>query len=189
MISARVNKASFGKIAGLAPARQVRTNAEAAKKQVIQPLNGDPFIGMLETPVTSAPIVANYLSNLPIYRTGVSPLLRGVEIGLAHGFLMAGPFIKLGPLRNVESIAEVSGCLSAAGLVIILTVCLSMYGGVSFDDDKASFPRKTLSGRDLPADELQSSDGWAGFTSGWLIGGLAGVGWAYACTQFLPYYS
>ena len=65
------------------------------QKQVIQPLNGDPFIGMLETPVTSAPIVANYLSNLPIYRTGVSPLLRGVEIGLAHGFLMAGPFIKV----------------------------------------------------------------------------------------------
>ena len=26
--------------------------------------------------------------------TGVSPLLRGVEIGLAHGFLLVGPFIK-----------------------------------------------------------------------------------------------
>lgn len=34
--------------------------------------------------------------------TGVSPLLRGVEIGLAHGFLLVGPFIKYGPLRNVE---------------------------------------------------------------------------------------
>lgn len=31
MISARVNKASFGKIAGLVPSRQVRCNAEAAK--------------------------------------------------------------------------------------------------------------------------------------------------------------
>merc|ERR1712193_441247 len=51
-----------------------------------KPFNGDPFIGMLETPVTSAPIVANYLSNLPAYRTGVAPLLRGVEVGLAHGF-------------------------------------------------------------------------------------------------------
>jgi photosystem I subunit XI len=70
------------------------------QKQVIQPLNGDPFIGMLETPVTSAPIVANYLSNLPIYRRGVSPLLRGVEIGLAHGFLVCGPFIKV---RTVKS--------------------------------------------------------------------------------------
>ncbi len=46
---------------------------------------------MLETPVTSAPIVAGYLSNLPAYRTGVSPLLRGVEIGLAHGFFLVRP--------------------------------------------------------------------------------------------------
>merc|ERR1712182_26856 len=76
--------------------------------QVIQPLNGDPFIGMLETPVTSAPIVANYLSSLPAYRTGVEPLLRGVEVGLAHGFFLPGPFIKLGPLRAVEGTAEIA---------------------------------------------------------------------------------
>ena len=68
--------------------------------------------------------VANFLSNLPAYRTGVSPLLRGVEIGLTHGFFVAGPFIKLGPLRATEA-AEVSGSLSAAGLVLILTACLS----------------------------------------------------------------
>ena len=51
---------------------------------MVLPVNGDPFIGMLETPVTSSPLVASYLSNLPAYRTGVSPLLRGVEVGLAH---------------------------------------------------------------------------------------------------------
>jgi len=100
--------------------------------------------------------VANFLSNLPAYRTGVSPLTRGVEVGLprtrpkmsflssilaphrlsspsclislfslvsefkchrvmfcaisarhyvevglAHGFFVTGPFIKLGPLRMV----------------------------------------------------------------------------------------
>merc|ERR1711988_952363 len=98
------------------------TNSQT-KAQVIQPLNGDPFIGMLETPVTSAPLVANYLSNLPAYRIGISPLLRGVEIGLAHGFFMPGPFIKLGPVRNVEGIAESAGCISAAGLVVILAAC------------------------------------------------------------------
>jgi photosystem I subunit 11 len=64
--------------------------------QAIQPVNGDPFVGMLETPVTSNPEVVNFLSNLPAYRTGVSPLLRGVEVGLAHGFLLPGPFIKVG---------------------------------------------------------------------------------------------
>merc|ERR1719230_1530521 len=102
------------------------------KVDVIQPLNGDPFIGMMETPVTSSPIVVNYLSNLPIYRIGIPPLLRGCEIGLAHGFFLPGPFIKLGPLRDVEDSAEVTGCMSAAGLVLILAVCLSIYGSASF---------------------------------------------------------
>merc|ERR1712224_521143 len=113
------------------------------KVDVIQPLNGDPFIGMLETPVTSAPVVANYLSNLPAYRVAVSPLLRGVEIGLAHGFFLPGPFIKLGPLRSVDGVAEVAGCMSAAGLVIILAVCLSIYGAASFQR-KDSVSVKTL---------------------------------------------
>ena len=46
--------------------------------------------------MTSSPLVVNFLSNLPAYRTGVSPLLRGVEVGLAHGFFLPGPFIKVG---------------------------------------------------------------------------------------------
>merc|ERR1711959_482356 len=102
------------------------------KADIIQPLNGDPFIGMLETPVTSASIVVNYLSNLPAYRTGVAPLQRGVEIGLAHGFFLPGPFIKLGPLRAVEGTAEIAGCMSAAALVVILASALSIYGAASF---------------------------------------------------------
>ena len=123
-------------------ARVVRVRAEEAPSQVIKPLNGDPFIGMLETPVTSAPIVAGYLSNLPAYRTGVSPVLRGVEIGLAHGFLLAGPFIKLGPLRDTDA-GIVSGCLSAAGLVAILTLCLTIYGAATFQVRDASRPANT----------------------------------------------
>lgn len=44
----------------------------------------------------------------------------------------AGPFIKLGPLRNVPGYAETAGCLSAAGLVAILTAALALYGATSF---------------------------------------------------------
>lgn len=71
--------------------------------QVIQPINGDPFIGMLETPVTSSPLVAGFLSNLPAYRTGVSPLLRGVEVGLAHGLILTGELPTPTHDRNSES--------------------------------------------------------------------------------------
>jgi photosystem I subunit 11 len=182
----------------------------------VKPINGDPFIGMFETPVTSTPAVRALavwrsgggdstptrpskltrpawaqvtilLSNLPAYRTGVSPLLRGVEVGLAHGFFLTGPFIKLGPLRATDA-AEVAGTLSGAGLVLILAACLSIYGAVSFQQP-AVVGVKTLSGRSIAPDPLQTSEGWAQFSSGWLVGGLSGVAWAYIMTQVLPYYS
>jgi photosystem I subunit XI len=127
------------------------------------------------------------LSNLPAYRTGVSPLLRGVEVGLAHGFFLTGPFIKLGPLRATE-VAEVAGSLSGAGLVLILAACLSIYGAVSFQQPEI-VGVKTLTGRSVARDPLQTSQGWAQFSSGWLVGGLSGVAWAYIMTQVLPYYS
>jgi len=34
----------------------------------------------------------------------------------------------------------------------------------------------------------QTAAGWEGFTAGFLMGGEAGVAWAYVCTQILPYY-
>jgi len=146
---------------------------------------------MLETPVTSSPLVASYLSSLPAYRTGVSPLLRGVEIGLAHGLLVTGPFIKLGPLRNAANgVAEKAGCASGAGLVLILTACLAMYGASVFQNEgQEALGVKTLSGRAVARDPLQSGEGWSSFTAGWLVGGLSGVAWAYVLTQVLPYYS
>ncbi|CAD7695915.1 unnamed protein product [Ostreobium quekettii] len=195
MASKQCAQSLFGKLCGMGPARPGRMGtlnvraAAAEKKQVIQPMNGDPFIGMLETPVTSAPIVASFLSNLPAYRTGVAPLLRGVEIGLTHGFLLVGPFIKLGPLRNVAGTAETAGCLAGAMLVIILTGCLTIYGQATFQEEEQPLGVKTLSGRDLSPDSLQTADGWNEFTAGFFVGGLSGVAWGYLCTLFLPFYS
>lgn len=68
----------------------------------------------------------------------------------------AGPFIKLGPLRNVgQGVAERAGCLSAAGLVVILTVALTLYGATAFQVDQVPMGVKTLSGRELQKDSLQ----------------------------------
>merc|ERR1719171_22566 len=169
-----------------------KLNVRAQEKaQVIKPINGDPYIGMMETPVTSAPIVANFLSNLPAYRTGVAPVLRGVEIGLTHGFFVAGPFIKLGPLRDAPgNTPEVAGCLSGAGLVLILALGLTIYGIASFQsEDPDALGVKTLTGRTVTKDPLQTKQGWEEFTSGFLVGGLSGVLYLYICTQLFPYYS
>ncbi len=91
--------------------------------QVVLPVNGDPFIGMFETPVTSSPLVAGFLSNLPAYRTQVSPLLRGTEIGLAHGFLVVR-FPNVQPHWNPFKTFSVPGNVN---LCIRLTCNLAWY--------------------------------------------------------------
>ncbi|KAE8720772.1 Photosystem I reaction center subunit XI [Hibiscus syriacus] len=152
--------------------------SEKPTYQVIHPINGDPFIGSLETRITSSPLIAWYLSNLPAYSTAVSPLLRGVEVGLAHGFLLVGPFVKAGPLRNTP-VAGRAGSLAAAGLVI-LSICLTMYGVALFKEGEPSTtPSLTLTGRKKEPDQLQTADGWAKFTGGFFFGGISGVTWAY----------
>ena len=138
----------------------------------IQPYNNDPYVGNLSTPISTSTLTKNLLSNLPIYRRGLSPLLRGLEIGMAHGYFLVGPFDKLGPLRNTD-VALLSGFLSAVGLIVILTTCLSMYGNVSF-------------GKDDSKDILQTSEGWGQFTAGFLVGAVGGAGFAYLLLSNIP---
>jgi photosystem I subunit 11 len=67
--------------------------------------------------------------------------------------------LQLGPLRNVEGIAEIAGCASAAGLVLILALCLSIYGGAMFQGEAPVVGVKTLSGRSVARDPLQTNAG------------------------------
>ena len=131
----------------------------------IKPYNDDPFVGNLATPVSTSSFTKNFLSNLPAYRVGLSPILRGLEIGLTHGYFLVGPFYKLGPLRNSD-VALLSGFFSSIGLIFIMTACLSIYGVVSFEESQ-------------PSDQIQSAKGWRQFTSGWLVGSVLGSSFAY----------
>nr|YP_010951511.1 Photosystem I reaction center subunit XI [Laurencia catarinensis]WMP12450.1 Photosystem I reaction center subunit XI [Laurencia catarinensis] len=140
----------------------------------IQPYNNDPFVGNLSTPISTSSFTKNLLSNLPAYRRGLSPLLRGLEIGMSHGYFLIGPFDKLGPLRNTD-IALLSGFLSTVGLIVILTACLSMYGNVSFANIKED-----------TKDLLQTSNGWSQFTAGFLVGAVGGAGFAYLLLANIP---
>jgi hypothetical protein len=47
-----------------------------------------------------------------------------------------GPFVKLGPLRDSD-IALFAGFLSTIGLIIILTLALTIYGVASFGQEKS----------------------------------------------------
>jgi photosystem I subunit 11 len=142
--------------------------------EFVKPYNDDPFVGNLSTVVTTSTATKLYLGNLPIYRRGLTPLLRGLEIGMAHGYFLIGPFYILGPLRNSEN-ALLIGLLSAFGLVLILTLGLTIYGLASFQDNGT--------------EGLESSSGWKKFTSGFSIGGFGGSVVAYILLANIAFFA
>jgi len=173
----------------------------------IKPYNDDPFVGHLATPITSSAITRAILRNLPAYRFGLTPLLRGLEIGLAHGYFLIGPFVKLGPLRNSDS-ALLAGFFSTIGLVIILTLGLTIYGAAVFgkesesskeelkliseiqdvseiDEVSTTVKEKFTSSNSLNND-LQTRESWAKFKGGFFVGACGSAGFAFICLSSIP---
>jgi photosystem I subunit XI len=136
--------------------------------EVIKPYNNDPFVGHLATPISASNFSQAFIGNLPAYRQGLSPILRGLEIGMAHGYFLIGPFTLLGPFRDNPQIANLGGLFAAIGLILIATTCLSIYGLVSFQKDNLK-----LSG------PLQTSEDWSQFAAGFFIGAMGGAFTAY----------
>ena len=143
----------------------------------IKPYNDDPFVGHLATPITSSAVTRALLKNLPAYRFGLTPLLRGLEIGLAHGYFLMGPFVKLGPLRNSD-IALFAGFLSTIGLILILTLGLTIYGAAAFKQEK---DLSTTNGSDL-----QTRKAWDQFKGGFFVGACGSAGFALICLSSIP---
>ncbi|MFP4133816.1 MAG: photosystem I reaction center subunit XI [Halothece sp.] len=140
---------------------------------------GESYEGNLATPVNSSDITLKFVANLPIYRDGLSPLMRGLEIGMAHGYWLIGPFAVLGPLRNSES-GLLAALVSACALIVIMTVCLSIYGSVSFEKEVETVPQQdsTQTIPNVPAG-INTKEGWSLFTGGFLVGGVGGAIFAY----------
>lgn len=130
--------------------------------QVVKPYNNDPFTGHLSTPISDSAFTRTFIGNLPAYRKGLSPILRGLEIGLAHGYFLVGPWMKLGPLRDSDA-AALGALISAVALIVIATACLSAYGLVTFQSNESD------------TDSLQTSEGWSQFAGGFFVGATGGA--------------
>ncbi|MEL6903060.1 MAG: photosystem I reaction center subunit XI, partial [Cyanobacteria bacterium J06606_4] len=83
-----------------------------ASSSFVKPYGGDPQIGNLETPLNSSGLTKAFIGNLPAYRPGLSAQRRGLEVGMAHGYLLYGPFALLGPLRDSD-VPAVAGLIGA----------------------------------------------------------------------------
>jgi photosystem I subunit 11 len=137
---------------------------------LVKQYKNDPFTGHLSTPITTSLLTRLILSNLPLYRKGLSSILKGLEIGISHGYFLIGPFATFGPLRN-SSIANFAGLLSTFGLICILVMGLVIYGNVSFDDSN-----------------LKNKSEWNKLTFGFLIGGFGGAGFAFSLLNYVGDY-
>ena len=128
--------------------------------------------GNLATPINSSPLVKAYINNLPAYRAGLTPLRRGLEVGMAHGYWILGPFAKLGPLRDTD-IANLAGLIATTGLIVISTLAISLYANTTPPQ-----PTTTITTPN-PPDAFKSEHGWNEYAGGFLIGGVGGAAFAY----------
>nr|YP_009237318.1 photosystem I subunit XI [Wildemania schizophylla]AKS28365.1 photosystem I subunit XI [Wildemania schizophylla] len=139
--------------------------------EFIKPYNDDPFVGNLSTPVSTSTFSKGLLGNLPAYRRGLSPLLRGLEIGMAHGYFLIGPFDKLGHYGN--------RCSFAGGF--------SIFSWANYYSNNLSiYVWKCVFSRSDSKDPLQTSEGWGQFTAGFLVGAVGGSGFAYLLLANIP---
>lgn len=150
------------------------SNTSGKASDVVSPFQGDIFVGHLATPISTSNLTKTYLGLLPAYKAGLSPLLRGINVGFAHGYFLLGPFVKLGPLRNSE-VANFVGFVSTISLIIILTTGLLAYGYVTFSDSKEN--KTTV--------DFLNSKGWSQFTSGFIVGGFGGASIAYVLLKLV----
>jgi photosystem I subunit 11 len=148
---------------------------------VVAPFQGDPFVGHLSTPITTSNLTKTYLSLLPAYKSGLSPLLRGINIGFVHGYFLLGPFVKLGPLRDSQ-VGNFVGFISTISLIIILTTGLLIYGYVTFSESSLgkNESKKTFV-------DFLTPKGWRQFTSGFIVGGFGGAGIAYTLLKLVNF--
>merc|ERR1712151_1212306 len=127
----------------------------------------EPFAGdQVQSIVSDGAFGRAFLDNMAIYRSGLKNWQRGIEIGMAHGYFIIGPFVSLGPLRDTPVAATVGllcgcaiiGLVSAGGLLAGTTLKPTLF-------DKPG---------DSPAAGFQEMINWHAF------GGLGGAGFAHA---------
>lgn len=148
---------------------QTGGKVSSASFEMVSSFKKDPFVGHLSTPITTSSFTKTYLELLPIYKADLSSFLKGLQIGLSHGYFLFGPFVMLGPLRTSE-VASFIGFISTLSLLFILTAGLVIYGIVSYPSTNQKVKDNV---------SLKTSAGWQQFTSGFLVGGFGGSSLAY----------
>jgi photosystem I subunit 11 len=144
----------------------------SGRKDEIQPVGGDPQVGNLETPINSSGLAKAYINSLPAYRKNISAQRRGLEIGMAHGYWLFGPYTVASQFRN-SPVSDYVGLFEAIVSIVVLTLALSLYASVGAQKPVATVPATN------PPQLYATEEGWSEFAGGFLVGGVGGAGIAY----------
>jgi len=117
--------------------------------------------------IRSSGFSRKFIGNTAFYRAGLKTWQRGLEIGMAHGYFLIGPFCALGPQRHTPEAATV-GLLCGVAVASITTVGGLLVGACvkprCFDSDLTKPP----------------GYGWQEVMNWHAIGALGGAGFAHA---------
>lgn len=146
----------------------------------IQPYLNNPQLGNLATPINSSSWVKAYINNLPAYRPGLTPFLRGLEIGMAHGYFLIGPEIVVGPLRETTHGANLSGLITAIYITISACLGISIFALTTFQGDPRGAYNSNSKDYLRP---LRNKEGWFQLCGGILLGSMGGAIFGYVLLE------
>lgn len=143
---------------------------------VIKPYQGNPFVANLSTPINDSPLAKAFINNLPAYRQGLTPFMRGLEIGMAHGYFLVGPEVVVGPLRETAHGANLSGLITAIFITVSACLGISIFASATFQGN----PRGAYNSycKD-PLRPLRTREEWNQLNGGIFIGSMGGAVFAY----------
>ncbi|MGF1677354.1 MAG: photosystem I reaction center subunit XI [Rivularia sp. (in: cyanobacteria)] len=143
---------------------------------LIKPYQDNPFLANLSTPINDSPLAKAFINNLPAYRKGLTPFMRGLEIGMAHGYFLVGPEVVIGPLRETAHGANLSGLITAIFITVLACLGISIFALTTFQGN----PRGAYSSycKD-PLRPLKTREEWNELNGGVFLGSMGGAIFAY----------
>ena len=148
--------------------------------EVIKPYQGNPFVANLSTPINDSTLAKAFINNLPAYRKGLTPFMRGLEIGMAHGYFLVGPEVVVGPLRETAHGANLSGLITAIFITVSACLGISIFALTTFQGN----PRGAYNSycKD-PLRPLRTHEEWNQLNGGRFIGSMGGAVFAYVLLE------
>jgi photosystem I subunit 11 len=102
--------------------------------------------------------------------------MRGLEIGMAHGFFLVGPQVVVGPLRETAHGANLSGLITAIYITASACLGISIFALATFQGD----PRGTYNSNSKdPLRPLKKKEDWFQLCGGIFLGSMGGAVFAY----------